>query len=297
VTVLRSNKLIREFRRIEAELPDFGRDVEAAHLLNYFDVLEAHFCIADFFLEEDYGIGGIGPRSVDVLISTVERQWTGFEGFTIYDSEFERIASLMFGIIKNHPFYDANKRTAFLCALLQLHRMGRVLTIPQVDFENLMVEIADGKIYRRAMIKDLTRRKFAHPELKFIGRYLEKNSRRTTRLRKAIKFRELRTLIGRFGFSFDSAFKGSINIVKLEDRIVHRFWRGDKIEQEKIVIGNIAYHGEGVDVPDSTIKLVRQLCGITDQDGFDNDVILRDAQPTFQLIKSYRDSLQRLAYR
>ena len=265
--------------------------------MNYEDVIDAHFCIADFFSEENYGLGGIGPRDINALISTVERQWTGFEGITIYQSEFERIASLMFGIIKNHPFYDANKRTAFLCALIQLHRMGRAITVPQNEFEDLMVSIADNSIVKKAALKDLVKRKFSHPEIRYLGRYLEKNSRRTARLTKTIKFRELRTIISKYGFDFDSPFKGTINLVKTEQKVIHRYWRRDKIENRSTVIGSFAYHGEGVDLPDSTIKRVRQICGLTDQDGFDNDVLLRDAQPTFKLIHSYRDSIQRLAYR
>ncbi|MEM9476542.1 MAG: type II toxin-antitoxin system death-on-curing family toxin [Pseudomonadota bacterium] len=297
MVVLASKRLREEHSRVSALLPDFGREVEAPHLLTYCDVLDAHFCIADFFVQEDYGIGGIGPREIATFVSTVERQWTGFGGFTVYETEYERIASLMYGIIKNHPFYDANKRSAFLCALLQLHRMGRTISVSQKEFEDLMVSVADNTVMRRAALKEFSRKKLSHPEIRYLGRYLERNSRKTARLTKTIKFRQLRQMINRYGFDFENQFKGTIDVVKSERKTVHRFWRGDKVVTEKLKVGTIAYHGEGVDVPDSTLKRVRQLCGLTDEDGFDSDVLLRDAQPTFQLIKSYRDSLQRLAFR
>jgi death-on-curing protein len=294
---LQSKPLIREFQRCRDLLPEFGREVERIFLLNYSDVLEAHFCIADFFVDEGYGMGGIGPRDVHIFVSTVERQWTGFQGFTIYENDYERIASLMFGIVKNHPFYDANKRTAFLCALLQLHRMGRTITVRQKEFEDLMVDIANDNIFRKRALKELVKEGASHPEIRFLGRYLEKNSRRNAKLRKTIKFRELRAIINQHGFDLKNPFKGTIDIVKTEERRVHRFWRSDRIETVERIVGKIAYHGEGVDVPDNTLKYVRQVCGLTDQDGFDGDVLLRDAQPTFQLISSYRESLQRLAFR
>ena len=295
--VLASRRLVEERNRVVKSLPPFGHVAIGPHVLSYEEVVDAHFCIADFFAEESYGIGGIGPREIGLLVSTVERQFTGFEGFSIYDTEYERISSLMFGIIKNHPFYDANKRTAFLCALLQLHKMGRTITVPQKKFEDLMVEIADNSILRKSELREHIKKGRSHPEIRYLGRYLEKNSRKNAHLRKTIKFRELRAILIKYGFDFQNSYKGTIDIVKTEEKRVHRFWRPDKVERIQTTVGNIAYHGEGVDVPDNTLKLVRQLCGLTDQDGFDSDVLLRNAQPTFSLISSYRESLQRLAFR
>ncbi|PSK87185.1 death-on-curing protein [Limimaricola soesokkakensis] len=294
--LLLSKPLAQELKRVSQSLPDFGRNIEAPHLLTYDDVLEAHFCIADYFMEQDYGIGGIGPKSVNGLVSTVERQWMGFQGVTVYKSEYERIASLLYGLIKNHPFHDANKRTAFLCALLQLHRMGRTITVGQKDFEDLMVSIADNSIKSKAAVRKMDKQGHPRPEIAYLGRYLEKNSRRSARLSRTIKFRELRYIISKHGFDFDNPFKGSIDIVVREEKTVRGFFRTTVVKNKRKV-GAIAYHGEGVDVPDNTLKHVRQICGLTDQDGFDGEVLLRDAQPTFQLINSYREALQRLAYR
>ncbi|MEM9898174.1 MAG: hypothetical protein AAF742_02225, partial [Pseudomonadota bacterium] len=121
--------------------------------------------------------------------------------------------------------------------------------------------------------------------------------RKGAKLRKTVTFRQLRIIVNKYGFDFRNPAKGTIDIVKTEKKRIHRFWRADKIETVETKIGNIAYHGDGVDVPDSTVKLVRQTCGLTYQDGFDSDVLFRDAQPTFQLITSYRDALQSLAFR
>lgn len=112
-----------------------------------------------------------------------------------------------------------------------------------------------------------------------------------------LRFRELRSILEANGFSCKNAYKGTIDIVRTESKRVPRFFRSDRIEKADVVVTNISYHGEGAEVADSTLKLVRQACGLTDQDGFDGEVLLRDAQPTFQLIKSYRTALQNLAYR
>ncbi len=126
---------------------------------------------------------------------------------------------------------------------------------------------------------------------------MEKYSRKKARLNKSLKFRELRKIVEANGFVFQNPWKGTIDLVCIEEKRRPRFFLEDKIERSEVVVATIAYHGEGYEVPDSTVKKVRQHCGLTDQDGFDGEVLLRDAQPTFQLINSYRSALQRLAYR
>lgn len=294
--VLLTKRLLEERQRQLDLVPHFEAET-SLHVLSYEDVLDAHFCIADFFSREGYGMGGIGIKDVGTFVSTVERQFTGYGGHVVYDSDYEQIATLCFGIIKNHPFYDGNKRTAFLCALLQLHRLGRVIDVPEKEFEDLMVSIADGSIEKKSALREFRKRGTSHPEIRFLGRYLEKNSRKRARLIKTLKFRQLRQIVEANGFYFQNPNKGTINLACMEERRIHRFLLGDRIEKKEKVITQIAYHGEGVDVPNGTVKLIRQSCGLTDQDGFDGEVLLRDAQPTFQLINSYRSALQRLAFR
>src|SRR6516165_7060234 len=45
------------------------------------DVLRAHFLIVDFFVEsQQRGVGGVGPRDLNLLHSAINRQFVGFEG-------------------------------------------------------------------------------------------------------------------------------------------------------------------------------------------------------------------------
>jgi death-on-curing family protein len=297
LNILISKKLREERMRLGKDLPDQLEVRSRIHQLTCDDVLDAHFAIADFFYREDYGMAGVGYRDIGVFISTIERQFTSFGGSSVCVGEFEEIATLLYGIIKNHPFYDANKRTAFLCCLVQLHRLGRTITVPEKEFEDLMVQIAEGSIGNKAALKGLRKARVERPEIKFLARYLQKNSRKNARLSATIKFRDLRSIVEGNGFAFANANRGTIDLVKTEERRVPRFFFSDRIERTNRVLLNIAYHGEGIDVPNNTLRLVRQACGLTEQDGFDGEVLLRDATPTFQLIKSYRTALQNLAYR
>jgi death-on-curing protein len=60
---------------------------------------------------------------------------------------FECAAAYAEGIIRNHPFIDGNKRTAFTSASIFLARNGLFLK-PQQDknHEDIMVEVAERRI-------------------------------------------------------------------------------------------------------------------------------------------------------
>lgn len=90
-------------------------------VIGLFDVLRAHYLICDFFTEEGSGLFQPGPRDLGLLESAVGRQQATFFGVTKWQTEFQKIASLFYGLVKDHPFHDANKRTAFLVALYALH--------------------------------------------------------------------------------------------------------------------------------------------------------------------------------
>jgi hypothetical protein len=70
------------------------------------DILRAHFLIVDFFLENKYGIGGIGPKSVDLLHSAIYRQFVGFGSVEKWPGQYERLTTLLFGLVKDHLFHD-----------------------------------------------------------------------------------------------------------------------------------------------------------------------------------------------
>ena len=73
-------------------------------------VLRAHFLIVDFFSQEGGGVGGVGPKSLDLLHSAIYRQFVSFGGKDKWAEPLEKCATLLFGLVKDHPFHDANKR-------------------------------------------------------------------------------------------------------------------------------------------------------------------------------------------
>ena len=55
-------------------------------------------------------------------------------------------ATLFFGLVKDHAFYDGNKRTALLVLLYQLEKYGFFPKRKMKDFERLVLAVADNKL-------------------------------------------------------------------------------------------------------------------------------------------------------
>lgn len=91
--------------------------------------------------------GGLyGIRSQEILkATTLEPQMT-FDGKYLYCDLFEMATCYLFGIIKNHPFLDGNKRTGILCAIAFLRYNGINIRPSQDVFYQLAMKIASSNI-------------------------------------------------------------------------------------------------------------------------------------------------------
>src|SRR5207253_6852013 len=53
-----------------------------------------------------------------------------------------------FGIARNHPFFDGNKRVAFTAVNVFLILNGREIDAPEMDVVDVIVRLADGRLSR-----------------------------------------------------------------------------------------------------------------------------------------------------
>lgn len=258
------------------------------------DVLRAHFLIADYFYGEDYGIGGIGPKDPNLLHSAVYRQFTGFDGKDKWETSFERCATLIFGLVKDHPFHDANKRTALLVLLYFLKIIKRVPTINQQKLEGLIVEIAEDKLrkYRRLKTLEL---KTDDPEVYFIADYLRRNSRVIDRQNYTVTYRELDYCLRKFEFCLSNPHKNFIDVSRIEKK---RGLFGFGAEKIKLVkVAQIGFPGWKRQVGKGAIHTVRKETKLTVEKGVDSESFFRGTDHLHSLIAEYSGPLERLAYR
>lgn len=88
--------------------------------------------------------GGVGMRDESLLESELARP----ENLAVYDPDADAAAlasAYAFGIAKNHPFIDGNKRAAFVAMELFLMDNGYVLAASDEDALMTMLRLAAGE--------------------------------------------------------------------------------------------------------------------------------------------------------
>lgn len=96
--------------------------------------------------EAIYEFGGLaGIRDLGLLESALDRP-RNLVAYAPGSSIFELATSLCFGIAKNHPFNDGNKRTALLSTRAFLYLNGQMLEPVQQDEVATLLAVADGSL-------------------------------------------------------------------------------------------------------------------------------------------------------
>jgi len=96
------------------------------------------------WLNAEYG-GSEGLRDIGLLQSALARPRNlyVYEGVT----EVERLsAAYGYGILRNHPFMDGNKRAAFLAIGLFLSRHGYTVEVDNAEATRVMFAAAAGEL-------------------------------------------------------------------------------------------------------------------------------------------------------
>jgi death-on-curing protein len=248
------------------------------------DVVAVHFLIVDQFYGQKEGLGGIGPKDIGLLSSAVGRQSAGFGGYVKWPTLEDKVATLLYGIVLNHPFHDANKRTAYLTSLYYLQKNGRFPRITGKQFEDFVVTIAD-KTFKKTMkyIKDFS--DVDDGDIKYIANFIRSATRQIDRKDYTITFSELNRILGRFGYRLSNPQGNYIDVIHSEGEYI-----GAKVCQ-------IGFPSWTKQVTRQAIKTVRTATGLTVLNGIDSQVFFNDVEPIGQLLAKYYEPLRRLADR
>lgn len=106
--------------------------------------------------------GGDGVRDIGLLESALARP----ENIAAYEPEAD-IASLAaayaFGILKNHPFIDGNKRTGYVVMETFLIKNGYALNASPIDKYTTFLKLAEGTLTEDDLAKWLRERVATSP--------------------------------------------------------------------------------------------------------------------------------------
>lgn len=258
------------------------------------DVLKAHFIIANYFYLEGEGLGGIGPKSLNLLHSAVGRQHTSLGATFKWNTPFEICATLMFGLIRDHPFHDANKRTALLSGLYFLKMRSIVPTTDKKTLENMMVEIAERKFDARRFEELKSNHHVDDATVMYVAKFLSKNSRKTDHKEYLVTYRELNAILARYNFRLDDPDRNYINLYRIEKK--RRLLSRQEFEEKKFIL-QIGFPGWGREVHQSAVKSVRVAAGLTADRGIDSRAFYRGVDDLDFLLAEYHANLRSLADR
>lgn len=91
--------------------------------------------------------GGImGIRDEKLLESALSNPFQSFGGEELYPTIQSKAAQLCFGLVKNHPMLDGNKRLGAHVMLVFLTLNGYELFYSQQELSNTILSLATGKI-------------------------------------------------------------------------------------------------------------------------------------------------------
>ena len=83
-----------------------------------------------------------------------------FGGAFLNETPFEMAAAYLYGICRNHPFVDGNKRTATATALVFLELNGVWIEADEDEFYELVIGVAEGRVEKAAVASFLARQAF-----------------------------------------------------------------------------------------------------------------------------------------
>jgi death-on-curing protein len=109
-------------------------------LISLDDVIGIHS-----ILIENFG-GHPGVRDRELLKSSIFRPYVTFDSVDLYPTTVDKAAAVIESIVKNHPFFDGNKRTGY--TIMRLLLLNDELDIKASEDEKFkfVIQIAEGKL-------------------------------------------------------------------------------------------------------------------------------------------------------
>lgn len=97
--------------------------------------------------------GTHGLQDEGLLESALTAPFQSFAGQGAYPSLQQKAARLCFGLVKNHPFIDGNKRIGAHVMLVFLALNGIQLSYTQNELSDVILRLADGQIGYDALLE------------------------------------------------------------------------------------------------------------------------------------------------
>lgn len=283
-------ELQEDYARWEKEI---GEEIYASpKTIGILDVLRAHYLIIDFFAtEHGEGVGGVGPKSLNLLHSTLNRQFSGYDGKVKWKTDYEVCASLFWGLVKNHAFHDVNKRTAVLSLFYHLLKIKRYPNKPHKTYEQLAINVAANTLENYPRFWEYKGKHDA--EVLFISDFLYHNTRAMEKTEYKITYREFDSILRKNSYGLVNPDSNKIDLVKFYTETTGIFNKKTTTKEKRIT--SIGFPGWTRQVNVNAIKQVRRLTNLTAENGCDSETFYHSADSLPYLIDEFQGLLKKLA--
>jgi len=271
------------------------------------DVSSIHTALVVHFHEEGLPILPSGPRNDGLLESAIGRQYAGFGGVLKYPDAVSNASTLIYGLCMDHPFHNGNKRTSLVSGLIHLDKNGFILPeVPYDDLYNMIINLAAHNLKSAASapqggigaLPKIIGKHDPESEVAILAKWIRRRVQKISKEEHPIRFSQLKTILKSYGFYFGEPHDNSIAIYK-DVEIVEQGFLGlgkPRIRIRNSKITHIAYAGDKVEVDGRTIKMIRKLCKLSNEDGVDSNLFYYNSGVRVDyMINKYRTILKKLS--
>jgi death-on-curing protein len=264
------------------------------------EVMRIHHVLCVDFAEDEDPIGYGGLKSQALLDSAVGRQHAGFGPFRKYPDAVSNASTLTFGICNDHPFHNGNKRTALVSMLAHLDKNRLTLRgdVRQNDLYDLMLALAErrlgaDRVPPRSRHRHILPRFAADHQVAALGEWLHPRVSSVSRRERLVTYRELPEILRPHGYVLGTRLSNAVEIVR-ERSVTRGVLRRERVLEHK-AIGRIGFRNEGETVSRKTMKQLRAMCRLREEDGVDSEAFYGNADVVDAFVNQYRTVLRRLA--
>jgi death-on-curing family protein len=249
------------------------------------DVENFHNQLTEDMAESDDPVSPPGARNRNLLYSAVE-SWQLLP--EKYPTLVLVIATVVYSIISNHPFYNGNKRTAMIYLLVMLEQNGQLLTCSDDDLFDFALKIAEHGFAQREVL-------LSNPsdyEIFKIAEWLDRNTREKNTKRQAITFAKFIRLLKDNG--------ARVEIVGTQASVTRLKKRGGlfAFRPNETLRTRFEVMEKGQEVASSLVKKVRRELALDETHGVDTSEFYNPSKAersSEDFINEYRTLLARLA--
>lgn len=274
--------LFDDYKRARSQLTESDLSY-CNNILSADDVLRAHYLVCDYFLLKDDSIVLHGVKNINLLCSAVSRQYVSLHGKLKWENQLEIVATLYFGLVKNHAFHDGNKRTALLTMLYHLVKYNRIVECKQRDFEELTVRVAANELNKYYFYNKY--KQDDDVEIKTIAHFLKRNTHKADKRFYSLTYSELDSKLRKFNCYLDKPSGGFINVFAP----IKKYFRTSYTP-----VLQIGFPGWRSQVGEKALKEVLKKTKLTSENGIDSQTFYEGNEPMYKLIQDYEGPLKRL---